>query len=56
MKQIFLITKLLFSKKGDLPGWSFIVGLIIVLMAVILLIWLAVKSGRAGIEQIEGFG
>lgn len=43
------------SKTGqDLPGWAFIVALIIGLFVLGFLVWLAVKGGRASVEQIGG--
>ena len=39
-------------KGQELPGWAYIVGLILGLFAIILLIWIAVKSGHAGADQI----
>ncbi|HLC33041.1 MAG TPA: hypothetical protein VJJ82_04395 [Candidatus Nanoarchaeia archaeon] len=41
------------NKQGqELPGWAYIVGMILGLFAIILLIWIAVKSGNAGAGQI----
>ncbi len=43
-------------KAQELPGWAYIVALILGLFALIFLIWLAVKSGRTGAEQLLPFG
>ncbi len=46
-------TGLLFwNKKGDIPGWVQIIGLIIGLFALIFLIWLSIKSGQTGVEVL----
>ncbi len=47
LKQLFV------SKTGqDLPGWAFIVALILGLFVLGIMIWLAVKGGRASVEGI----
>ena len=38
----------------ELPGWAFIVALILGLFVLGILIWLAIKGGRASVEQIGG--
>lgn len=38
----------------ELPGWAFVLALIIGLFALGFLVWLAVKGGRASVEQIGG--
>ncbi|MBW2970043.1 hypothetical protein KY319_02875 [Candidatus Woesearchaeota archaeon] len=40
------------NKKADIPGWVQIVGIIIALIVLAFLIWLAVKSGKTGVEVI----
>jgi len=53
MQYYNLVKQLVKSKLGqELPGWAYVVGLIIGLFTLVLLIWVAVKSGRAGVEQI----
>lgn len=43
------------SKLGqEIPGWAYIVGLILALFALAFLLWLAVKSGRTTVEQLAG--
>ena len=51
-----LVKDLLYSKKGEIPGWMFIVGLILGLFALIILIYIAVKSGKGTVEQLGGLG
>ena len=46
------IYRLINRKAQELPGWAYIVGMILGLFAIILLIWIAVKSGQAGAGQI----
>ncbi|MBS3148886.1 hypothetical protein J4219_08465 [Candidatus Woesearchaeota archaeon] len=36
----------------ELPGWAFVVALIIGLFALIFIIWLAVKSGKTTVGQL----
>jgi len=44
------------TKRGqELPGWAWIVALILGLFAVVFLIWLAVKSGNLSVEQMKPF-
>lgn len=39
------------NKRGqDLPGWAYVVALILGLFAIIFLIWLSVKSGNASVD------
>lgn len=41
------------SKLGqELPGWTYIVGLILGLFVLAFLIWLAVKSGKLSVQNI----
>ncbi|HLF54887.1 MAG TPA: hypothetical protein VI612_04150 [Candidatus Nanoarchaeia archaeon] len=41
------------SKLGqELPGWTYIVGLILGLFVLGFLIWLAVKSGKLSVQNI----
>ncbi len=40
------------KKAQELPGWAFIVGLILGLIALIFLIWLAVKGGKTTVGQL----
>ena len=42
------------NKKGDIPGWVQIVGLIIALLVLVFIIWLSIKSGQKGAEVIGG--
>ncbi len=34
------------SKKGDLPGWTYIIALILGLFVLIFAIWIAAKAGQ----------
>lgn len=43
-------------KGQELPGWAYIVGLIIGLFALIFIIWLSLKSGKTGAELLLPFG
>jgi len=55
MRTIYrLIFDFLKQKKGEIPGWAYIVGLIVGLIALIILIYIAAKSGRTTVEQITG--
>jgi len=42
-----------FSRKADMPGLTVIVGMVLALLLLIFLIWLALRSGRAGVEVIS---
>lgn len=42
--------------KGEIPGWAFVIGLILGLFALVFLIWLAVKSGKTSSELLIPFG
>jgi len=33
------------NKKASMPGWAYVVALIIGLFVIILIIWIAIKSG-----------
>ncbi len=37
-------------KAQDLPGWGYVVALILGLFLILFLIWLAVKSGNASVD------
>jgi uncharacterized membrane protein YqiK len=39
-------------KAQDIPGWVFIVGLVLGLIVIIVLLWLAAKSGKTIGEQL----
>ncbi len=41
------------GKKADMPGLTVIVGMVLALLLLIFLIWLALRSGRAGVEVIS---
>lgn len=41
------------GKKADIPGWALIVALIIGILGLIFLIWLAIRSGRAGVDVLD---
>jgi hypothetical protein len=41
------------TRKADIPGWALIVALIVGILGLIFLIWLAIRSGQAGVEVIE---
>ena len=47
-----LIKSMLDSKKGDIPGWMYIIGLILGLFALIMIIYITVKSGKLGAESV----
>ncbi|MBI4146513.1 hypothetical protein HY489_04200 [Candidatus Woesearchaeota archaeon] len=45
------------NKKGqEIPGWMFIIGIILGLLGLGVLIYIAMKSGRLGSEAIGGLG
>ena len=48
--------KQLFEQKlgQELPGWAYVIGLILGIFALLFLIWLAAKSGRASVDQLGG--
>ena len=55
MRAIHRLKQLFENRFGqELPGWAFVIALILGLFAIIFLIWLAVKSGRASVEQLRG--
>ncbi|MBI4919417.1 hypothetical protein HY837_05770 [archaeon] len=45
-KQIFWF--FLQSKKGDAPGWNYLLALALGLIALVFIIWLATKSANVG--------
>lgn len=47
------LEKLCFSRKGDMPGWSIVVGMVLAIIVLIFLIWLALRSGKAGVDVIS---
>lgn len=48
MRSHYRRLKLFFNSAGqELPGWAFIIGLILGLFAIAFLVWLALKSGKA---------
>lgn len=47
-----MIMSLIKSKKGDIPGWSYIVALIIGLLVIAFIVWLAVKSGSKQVDLL----
>jgi hypothetical protein len=42
------------KKAQEIPGWAYIVGLIVGLIGLVVLIWISIKSGKAGIQQLVG--
>ncbi len=53
--RIKIIKQLIEDKTGqELPGWAYIVGLILALFAIVFVLWLSFKSGKVGVEQIVG--
>lgn len=48
--------KTLFEQRlgQDMPGWAFVIAMILGLIALIFLIWLSVKSGKTSVEQLKG--
>lgn len=46
------------QKKGQdsIPGWMFVVGLILGLAFLVFMVWFAMKSGKASKGAILGFG
>lgn len=49
MKTILNVTKL-YGTKADMPVWSRFLALILAVLLLVFLIWLAVRSGQAGVE------
>ncbi len=41
------------NKRGDIPGWGYIVGLIIGLFVLLVAIYIAIRSGQKGTGIIE---
>ncbi|VVB81064.1 Uncharacterised protein [uncultured archaeon] len=54
MQSYYRRLKSLFESKigQELPGWVFVIGLILGLFALIFLIWLAVKSGKTSVQTL----
>ena len=42
------------DKKAELPGWSYVVALIIGFFLLLFIIWLATKSGYSIVDQLRG--
>jgi hypothetical protein len=40
----------MYGKKADMPVWSRFLALILAVLLLVFLIWLAVRSGQAGVE------
>lgn len=43
------------NKKADMPGWSYVVAIIIGLFVIAFIIWVAVKSGGKQVELLSFF-
>ncbi len=41
------------NKKADIPGWAQLLGLILAILVLVFLIWLAIRSGKAGVDVIQ---
>lgn len=56
MRSNYRRLKQLFNSKlgQELPGWAYVVALIIGLFALIFIIWFAVKSGKFTVGQLGG--
>lgn len=54
MQSYYRRLKHLFESKigQEIPGWMFVIGLILGLIAIVFLIWLAVKSGKTSVETL----
>lgn len=58
IKEVLTVTMSLIkmkSKKADMPGWSYIVAMIIGLFVIAFIIWVAVKSGGKQVELLNFF-
>jgi len=44
------------NKKGDIPGWVYIIGLIVGLIIVGFFLWVSLKSQQANIGILEAIG
>ena len=42
------------DKKAELPGWTYVVALIIGLVVILLGIWIFTKSGQGIVETLRG--
>ena len=42
------------TKKADMPGWAQLLALVLAILLLVFLIWLAIRSGKAGVEVIGG--
>jgi len=51
---IMLLIKMKKNKKASVPGWIYLIGLIIGLFVIALFIWVTVKSGGAQSELLSG--
>jgi hypothetical protein len=43
------------DKKAELPGWAYVVALIIGFFVLLFVIWLATKSSYSIVDQLRGF-
>ena len=41
------------NKKADLPGWSYVIALVIGIALLLLVIWLSNKSGQGIVETLK---
>lgn len=50
---LLCLTKM--NKKGfELPGWAYVIGLVIALFVLLFVIWLSTKSGYGIVDTLRG--
>lgn len=42
------------NKNGELPGWAYVIGLVIALVVLLFVIWISVKSGSSITDSLRG--
>lgn len=43
------------NKKGfELPGWAYVIGLVIALFVILFVLWLSTKSGYSMVDTLRG--
>ena len=54
-ERIALLCLIKMNKKAfELPGWAYVIGLIIALFVLLFVIWLSTKSGYSMVDNLRG--
>jgi len=54
-ERVALLCLIKMNKKAfELPGWAYVIGLIIALFVLLFVIWLSTKSGYSMVDNLRG--